>query len=504
MTTSSTSGSSSLSTLLSSLSNGSPSTSTTGSTSSAPLISAGQIDVTTLVNELMSVQSQPLTMLQQQESGVKAKLSAYGQEQSALATLETASRSLSLSSSFQAAKATVTGNGIAATVTGTPPSGNYALTVSALAQTQSIAAAPVASATTALGTGTLTLQLGKAAGGTFTPTAGAGPITVTIDSTNNTLNGIASAINSAAKGSVNASVVTDSGGSRLVLSSANTGAANAFSVVAGGGLAQFAFDPTLTGAQAMTLTQAAGDASYSVNGLALTSASNSITTAISGVTLNLTQAPAAGGAPLQSQMQVAADPTAITASVNSFITAYNSVITLTNSLTNYNSSSKTSSTLTADFATKEIVGQLQGIVSSANTAPGSSLSYLAQIGVSVNSADGTLSLDTSKFQSALAADPASVSALFTNAVGTGNQQGIAVQMNNAVQQLVGSTGVLGAAQSALQYQVTHMDTEQTLMQAQLDQTRARLTQEYSALNAELTSAQQQQVSLANALAALPG
>lgn len=497
MTTSSTT-SSALNTILSSVTNGS-----TTSGSNSPLISAGQIDVTTLVSELMSVQSQPLTLLQSQETGVKAKLSAYGQEQSALASLQTATGNLSLASSFQAAKATTTGSGVSATVTGSPASANYAVTVSGLAQTQSIASAAVASTTT-LGTGTLTLQLGSAAGGTFTPQSGAGAITVTIDSTNNTLGGIASAINSAASGSVTASVVTDANGSRLVLSSANTGASNAFTVTASAGLSQFAYDPTVTGTQAMTQTQAAADASFTVNGLALSSSTNSISTAINGVTLNLTQAPAAGGAPLQSQIQVAADPTAVTGTVNSFISAYNSLITLTNSLTDFNTTTNTASTLTGDSATQEIVSQLQGIVGGSSSAGGASLSYLAQVGITVNSTDGTLALDSNKFQAAFAANPSAVSALFTTATGAGAAQGFGVQLNNAVQQLSGNTGVLGAAQTALHSQVTYMDNQQIAMQSQLAQTQARLTQEYSQLNADLTAAQQQQVQLANELASLPG
>jgi flagellar hook-associated protein 2 len=454
----------------------------------------------------MTIQSQPLTQLQSQEAGVQSTLSAYGQEQSALSSLQTAAEALALPSAFQAAAASVSGSGVAATVTGTPADANYSLTVSGLAQAQSIASATVANATSAIGTGTLTIQLGTASGGSFTAQSGSSPINVTIDSTNDTLSGIAAAINSAASGSVDASVVTNaSGTSQLVLSSANTGTANGFSVAASAGLSQFAFDPTVTGAQAMTQTQAAANASFTVNGLALTSATNSVTTAISGVTLNLTQAPATGGAPLQSQITVAADPTAITGTVNSFIGAYNSLISLTNSLTNYNSTSNTPSVLTGDSTTSQIVNSLQSILGSQTSAAGSvsSMSWLAEVGVSVN-ADGTLKLDATQFQSALSASPSGVAAMFSSATGTGSQQGFAIQVNNAVQQMLASTGSLGSAQQSMQSQITYMNTQQASMQTQLTQEQATLTQEYSALNAELASAQAQQTSLAGELAQLPG
>src|SRR4029077_17987264 len=94
-------------------------------------------------------------------------------------------------------------------------------------------------------------------------------------------------------------------------------------------------------------TQAADDASYSVNGLSLTSSSNSITTAISGLTLNLTQAPPSGST-LQSQITVGSDTASVTSSVTSFIQSYNSLVNLESSLTGYNASTNTASTLTGE------------------------------------------------------------------------------------------------------------------------------------------------------------
>jgi len=237
----------------------------------------------------------------------------------------------------------------------------------------------------------------------------------------------------------------------------------------------------------------------------LTSASNSVTSAISGVTLNLNQAPAVGGAPLQSQIAVAADPNAITSTVNNFISAYNSLITLTGSLTSFNTTTDTGSVLTGDSATSQVVNTLQSILGSQTTAAGTTAgdSWLAEIGVSVNS-DGTLALNSTQFQGALSANPSAVAAMFTSLSGTGSQQGFAVQINNAIQQLVGTNGALGSAQQSLNSQITYMNSKQTTMQTQLTQEQASLTQEYSKLNAELAAAQSEQTSLAGELAQLPG
>jgi len=492
MTTSSTSNSA-LTSILSGLTNTANSSSSTST--SGPLITTGQINVSQLVGELMLVNSQPLVRLQSQEAGVKSTLSAYGQEQSALSSLQTAANALALPSAFQAASATVTGSGLSASITGTPASANYQVNVSSLAQSQSIASAPVADPTAVIGTGTLTIQAGAWNTGNSAFTAStAAPITVTIDSTNDSLNGIASAINSAANGTVNASVVTDASGSRLVLSSANTGTANGFSVTAGGALAQFNYT---AGATTMATSQSAANASFSVNGLALTSATNAVSSVISGVTLNLTQPNSAA------QIQVGTDPKAVTSSVSSFISAYNAFITLTNQLTSFDATNNTASVLTGDSPTRNMVSTLQSVLGSQWQTTGSGPSYLAQIGVSVNT-DGTLALDSTQFQSALAANPSGVAAMFTTATGTGSAQGFAVQVANTAQQLESSSGPLGSAQANLQAQIVYMNNQQTSMQASLNQTQAALTQQYSALNAEISQAQAEQASLTNQLAALPG
>jgi|GEM_PF-65849 len=512
MTTSSTA-SSALTSILSSLTNNS--TGSSGTSTSGALITTGQINVSQLVSQLMLIQSQPLTQLQGQESQVKSTLSAYGQEQSALSSLQTAATALALPSAFQAAGATVTGNGVSATVTGTPVNANYSVSVSNLAQSQSVYSA---SAPTTLGPGTLTIQTGAytydSTGKIVTGfTAGTAYQVSVTSSTSGTpsLSDVAAAINSQTSGAVNASVVTDSSGSRLVLSSANTGAANGFKVTNDDGtMSQLVYAADgkdthgVSVTSALSLGQAASDANFTVNGLSLKSATNSVTTAISGVTLNLTQGPAAGGAPLTSQVQIATDPTAVTKSVNNFISAYNAVISLTNNLTSYNASTNTASVLTGDSATRNIVQTLQGIIGGKWSAAGSGQpSYLAQVGVSMNS-DGTLSLNASQFQAALNANPSGVASMFATATGTGSQQGFANQISNGVQLMIGSSGALGSAEQNLQTRVTQMDSQQSLMQAQLAQTQANLTKIYSALNSEVSAAQAEQATLTNQLAALPG
>jgi flagellar hook-associated protein 2 len=509
MTVSSTT-SNSLASLLGSTLN-SVNSNTTGSTGSP--ISVGPIDVNTLVSELIRADSQPMNQLQQRESGVQSQLSAYGQIQSALSSLQSAATALTVGSAFSAEQATVSGNGVGASVNGTPATGSYSITVSQLAQAQSAASTPFANASTVIGTGTLTLQLGtyKSTGNTFTAQSGSSPVNITINSSNDTLGGIATAINSAGAG-VSASVVTDNSGSRLVLSSGNTGAANAFSLTVAdsdgnntdaSGLSQLAFDPTATAGAGknMAPTQSAQDAQYSVNGLSLTSSSNVVTTAINGLTLNLTQAPAAGST-LQAQVTVATDTSSVTSSVNNLVQSYNSLVKLEQSLTAYNTNTNTASVLTGDMSTIQIASQLGSILGSQISGGTAGHTWLANVGIHFNQ-DGTLTLDSNAFSNALTANPNAVSQMFTSVSGTGSQQGFATQMNNAITSMLSPTGLLTGAQNASQANIKDMNTQLAAMQAQLNQEQTQLITQYSQLNASLVTAQQQQTALANALSTLP-
>jgi flagellar hook-associated protein 2 len=515
MTTSSTTATS-LASLLSSSYGGSSSSSGSNSSSSTSItgspITTGPIDVNTLVTQLIGVDSVPMHQLERQESGVQSQVSAYGQLQSSLSSLQSSVSALTFGSAFSAEQATVTGSGLSATVTGSPPTGTYTVGVSQLAQSQSAASAPVASAATVIGTGTLTIQLGTytANGNTFAPKSGSAPVNITIDASSNTLGGIAAAINSAGAG-VNAAVVTDNLGSRLVLTSSNTGASNAFSMTvtdADGnntdtsGLSQFAFDPTAVAGAGRNLasTQTAQDALFSVNGLGLTSSSNVVTTAINGLTLNLTQAPPAGST-LQSQITVATDATAVSSNVGNFVSAFNSLVKLEQSLTSYNASTKTASVLTGDVAAGQVISQLNAILGKQLSGGTSGYTWMANVGIDFNR-DGTLTLDSSKLANALTANPSAVKNMFSAVAGTGSSAGFATQLNDALNSMLGPNGTLTAAQNAKQSVIKSMNDRILQMQTQLALEQNQLIAQYSKLNADLVTAQQDQTNLANALSGL--
>ena len=486
----------------------------TSTSSSGSPISAGPLDVQSLVSSLMTTYQTPLNNLKSQATGVQSQISAYGQIQSSLSSLESAAQKLMLPSSFQAATATVSGTGVTANVTGTPAAGTYSVNVSQLAQTQAVASTAQPSSSAAVGTGTLTIQLGSynSTGNTFTPASGSSAVSINIDSSDNSLDGIAAAINNAGAG-VTATVVNDTSGARLLLTSTSSGAANGFEITTtdsdgndtdNSGLSQLAYNPTAASGsgQNMQLTQTAQDAKYTVNGLSLTSASNAVTGVVNGLTINLTQAPPAGsaaGTTVNNTITVAQDTSTIASTVNNFVTAYNSFQSLVATDTAYNTSTNTASVLTGDSTLKLIGSQITQMLSSTVGGSGNTgLNNLAQIGIQFQS-DGTLKFDSTDFSNAMSSNPKGVQALFATATGSASSQGIGVQLNNALSQMLLPNGAVTSRTKALQTQLTSIQSQETDQQNYLTQIQNQLTTQYSALNAALASMQQQQSQLTSML-----
>ena len=171
-------------------------------------------------------------------------------------------------------------------------------------------------------------------------------------------------------------------------------------------------------------------------------------------------------------------------------------------LTGYNASTNTASTLTGEATMFQLSSQLRSILGSQVSGGSGALSWLADVGIDFQR-NGTLSLNTTKFASALAANPSGVAQLFSNATGTGHQQGFAVQLASSVESMLAPNGLVGGTQTSLQSTISTMNAQLTRLQARLAQTQQQLIKQYSKLNSDLVVAQQNQIALANALAGLP-
>lgn len=460
------------------------STSSTGTLSSAGLGSG--LDVNSIVSQLVAIESQPITQLQTQAASMQTQLSTWGQISSGMSSLEDAASALidpSTWASTTASSSNAAAVGVSSTTSAT--AGNYSVTVSALASSQTLSSAPLSSASSTLGSGTLHIQLGtwNTDQSVFTAQAGASAVDVKV-AAGDTLSDIAAKISSANAG-VSASVVTDANGSRLLISGA-TGAANGYRISVSdddgsntnaSGLSALAFDPS-SGVKSMTQTQAAANAQATVNGLSLSSASNSLT-AINGLTLQLNQITTA---PVS--IAVTQDNDAITKSINAFVTAYNSMATALRTDTKYDAGTKTAAPLQGDSTAVRLQNQLSTLIGSSSGAS-SVYSTLSSIGISVQR-DGTLKVDSTKLSTALSNQPAEVKKLFANA-DPSNQanNGFAQTFFSLTSQALGYQGMLTSRTAGIQQEIDNNSKRQSELQSQVDLYQTRIRAQYSALDAAM-------------------
>lgn len=385
------------------------------------------LDVNSIVSQLMQVESQPLTKLAKKEASYQAQLSAYGSIKGALSSFQGAVQGLSDVSKFRSFSATSSDSTVASVSSSSIASpGSYAVNVSKLAQSQKLVAAGQASTTAAIGSGastTLTFDFGSISGGTFTaynPAAGtggsysgssftsngAGVKTVSIDASNNSLSGIRDAINTAKIG-VTASIVNDGGTSpyRLVLSTDSVGNSNSIKISVNGdaGISSLlAHDPAAT--QNLKETITAQNTEMTVNGVFVSKAGTSVSDVIQGVTLN---ALALGA----TNVSVARDTASIVSAVNGFVNAYNAVNKTLSDLSAYDASTKQGAILQGDSTVRSIQARLRGVLNSPLSG-GGAFSNLSQVGVSFQKG-GTLAVDSTKLQSAIDNNFSDIAGVFT-------------------------------------------------------------------------------------------
>jgi flagellar hook-associated protein 2 len=418
--------------------------------------------VTALTNNYGAAQT---AQLDAQSQTLNAQVSAYGTFTSALDALKSSLSDLEVPSHLAAFSGSVADKDIAsATTDSSAVAGQYSLQVNTLATSASLTSGPFASSATQVGTGTLAISVGGKS------------VNVTIDSTDNTLAQIASAINAApGNPGVTASIITTSAGSRLVIAGTATGAANAVTVTQSGGdggLAGLVYDPA-NGITKLTQSQAAADATFTINGFPATSASNVVTGAITGVTINLL---AASAADTPTTLSVAPDTSAATASITKFVTALNGVVSAIQSLTSYDPTSGVAGPLNGNATLESFQNQLQSLLGQINRNGTTGINSLADIGLTANP-DGTYALDTTKLGNALAGNLPGVTGLLSGV------NGLATQLDTLVGGYTNTGGLLDSINQGLLSSLKSVTQQQNDLQTQLAAYSATLTAQYNAMDA---------------------
>jgi flagellar hook-associated protein 2 len=457
--------------------------STSGSSAGSALITSTGIGsglnisaiVSSLTTAFGSAQTDQLT---NQQNTLNAQVSAYGTFSSALDTLQATLTTLEDPTQLAGFDATVADKTIAsATTTSDAVAGQYSLEVQNIATSATLTSKPLASPTAIVGTGTLTIAVGGAS------------TAINIDSSDNSLSGIASAINSAANNpGVTASIITTSDGSRLVLAGTATGLVNAITVTQSGGdggLSSLVYDPadSITN---LTQTQAAADANFTLNGFAATSSSNVVNSAITGVTLDLLQASAPG---TPTTLSISPDTTAAQTSIGTFVTALNGVLTSIQTLTGYDPSTQTAGPLNGNATLESFQNQLENILNQVTTGgPAGGVKSLTDLGITADT-NGNYDTNTTTLGNALSSSLASVGNLL------GGTNGIATQLNNLINGYTQPGGLLATINQGLQTSLTNVSTQQTALNAELATYSATLTQEYNAMDTAVAALKETQTYL---------
>lgn len=459
------------------------------------------LDVTGIVSQLVALEKQPLKNLALKATTVNAQISAMGDIQSQFSALADVATRMSAASAWTARTAS-SSNTAAATIsaTGTTAATSFTLDVDALAQSQSVSSAQLVTGT-AVGAGTLTFRTGTwTATPSFTAASGSADVSISVTSSD-TVATLAGKINSSSAGLV-ATVFNDGTGERLLLRSKDTGEAAGFRVQAsdtgghdtdGTGLSRLAYDPQ-TGAfgmaDASNPVQSGQDAKARINGLAVTSKTNTLTDNIPGVTISLVATTTknynnVGGTEVKSPitMAIKEDVTPAVKNVNDFVTAYNTLNKTLSDLTKYDAATKTASLFQADSSILGLQSVLRNMLGSIST--GGAYQRLSDIGME-RQLDGSLNINTAKL-SAAANNGSELQKLFTTDNSNTLTNGFALKFATLGKGLLASGGAIANKSTALQGALTRNAKDQTAVNDHAAAVEARLRKTYTALDTKMAS-----------------
>ncbi len=423
--------------------------------------SGAGFDVTGTVSSILANLRAPETAWATQTAALQAQDTALSTIGTDLSALSNSLQSLTAFDGTLSQKVGATSNSDVAVVSNalisaTP--GTHTLSVRQLATTSTQHSSSVASGATL--SGTFSFQLGSGTAHT-----------ITLDSSNNTVTGLAASIN-ALNGGVTASVITDSNGSRLSLISNASGAANEIST------SGTAVTDSSGNAFTITESQAGTDAQYTVDGISLTSSSNTISTALSGVTFQLT-----GTSTSDVTLQIANDTSGVSTALSTFVSSYNTLETALSAQEGKDSSGN-AEPLYGDQTLSLLQSQLSSALTFVTKNTGAS-SNLAQLGITFGTT-GQLSLDTSVLSTALTNNFTGVTNFFQNANDFG--QNLTTVMNN-----LGTTGngalALRTAQNTAQEKT--LADNKTSLELRVTAYQTQLTTELNTANQILQAIPQQ-------------
>ncbi len=481
------------------------------------------LPIDTIVKALVDAEKAPKTnQLDRLESQTTARLSALGSLKNALSTFKTAVDGLNKASLFEGRTASSSNSSLLkVTANTTAPAGVYDVQIKQLATSSKVALQSVSGGNTAtFNSGSMKIS------------AGSTSINVNVDSTNNTLAGMRDAINEAGKDSgISATIISDSSGSRLVLSSTKSGEGNDIKVeVSEDGLTSGdnalttqnfeaadnpdspgTFLPPSSSTGAGGVINTAKSAKLTIDGLELVRDSNTVTDAIEGVTLNLAGAQSATDLAEGKSVTVTVgvDKAGIKSSVQKFVEAYNALIKTTSELTAVvdmgEDKKPVAATLVGDSTVRNVIAGIRNEMV-AMTGEGN-IKALANLGISTtfvpktsggSGISGTLVIDDAKLTAAIDGNFSEVGSYLTG------DAGLMGRLSKSVDGYIKTGGVIQQRETGLQSTHTSIDEQRAALNLRIEKMQTRLVAQYTALDTLVANLTRTSEALGTQLASLPG
>jgi len=429
---------------------------------------ASDLDTESIITQLMSIQERPIKTLENKQTEITEKLTAWRSFNTRFQAFTTSVDDLTDAESFKGGTVTSSNEEIMkAKTSGAVASGSYSVTVKSLASTHQVSSQGFTSASDSVGTGTVTIKVGSAS---FEP--------ITLEAGNNSLTALKDKINSGSYG-VTASIVNTGGTtpqSKLVLTSNTTGTKGEISITSNltGGTSP-AFTQIQAAKDAHIVLGSAGDGSTPID---IYSSSNTVTDVIPGVTLELKSADETKAVNITVEQSTSAAKTA----VNNFISQFNNLVTFFDDQFYYDATTEKTGTLFSDTTLLNVKNTLYEMVTN-RYGTGSGISDLSKMGIELNNAGKLAVTDSDALEAALKNNSNGVIQFFTD-----KTNGFGTKLNEYVESTNDSVnGVFTTTEEYYNDEIADIENQITNKQAYLEKVKQTYTIKFAAMESAMAT-----------------
>ena len=468
------------------------------------------LDTNAIVSALVNAEVAPLTSrINRLERERSAELSSLGTLTSSLESIESSLESLGDGSAFDALSISDS-SAVSVLQSGTASPGDFELSISRLASSQSLYSTAFSATSSVVGTGTLTIALGAPAyvsgtSGNYADFTAASSIGISIDSSNNTVADIRDAIN--ADAGVTAAILLDGNDVRLVVTADDTGADNAISITVsdddgtdtdGAGLSQLAYHFDSSSASHvgnLSESRGAEDASFTLNGISLTSESNVINGLIDGLDFTLNAETTAAV-----KIAVRQDQASIKKEIEAFVDAYNSFQSGLSRLMSYDQSLG-AGVLQGDSMARQLASSMRSSLTDEITGLTGNITLLSSLGIT-SDRYGQLSIDDTELTNKLSTDTSGVKEFFS---GDGVTEGAAHRIVDTISTYTNvSSGLIISRENSIDAVLNRLEDEKLVIERRRASLEERYIRQFAAMDALVGQLQSTSDFLTNQLKNIPG